>query len=148
MTLSKADFYKNTKNTSPYIFVGLIDLKKGRRLVIQKSPVVDIIKGLLPKYYGVTFEDINTSSRQLEICYIKHHFISLVRETTIISLKSIGAIFDYKEGGVDHSTVINSITAWNNLLSYDVNKQQIHAEFKNEIKQIKALAEKEKQHLV
>ena len=139
MTTTKADFYKNTKKSNPYIYLGLIELKKGRRLVIQKSPVVDIIKGLLPKYYGVNFEDINTSSRQLEICYIKHHFISLVRETTIISLKSIGAIFDYKEGGVDHSTVINSITAWNNLLSYDINKQQIHAEYLNEVKQIKAL---------
>ena len=139
MTTTKADFYKNTKKSNPYIYLGLIELKKGRRLVIQKSPVVDIIKGLLPKYYGVNFEDINTSSRQLEICYIKHHFISLVRETTIISLKSIGAIFDYKEGGVDHSTVINSITVWNNLLSYDINKQQIHAEYLNEVKQIKAL---------
>lgn len=139
MTTTKADFYKNTKKSNPYIYLGLIELKKGRRLVIQKSPVVDIIKGLLPKYYGVNFEDINTSSRQLEICYIKHHFISLVRETTIISLKSIGAIFDYKEGGIDHSTVINSITAWNNLLSYDINKQQIHAEYLNEVKQIKAL---------
>ena len=139
MTTTKADFYKNTKKSNPYIYLGLIELKKGRRLVIQKSPVVDIIKGLLPKYYGINFEDINTPSRQLEICYIKHHFISLVRETTIISLKSIGAIFDYKEGGVDHSTVINSITAWNNLLSYDINKQQIHAEYLNEVKQIKAL---------
>ena len=139
MTTTKADFYKNTKKSNPYIYLGLIELKKGRRLVIQKSPVVDIIKGLLPKYYGVNFEDINTPSRQLEICYIKHHFISLVRETTIISLKSIGAIFDYKEGGIDHSTVINSITAWNNLLSYDINKQQIHAEYLNEVKQIKAL---------
>ena len=139
MTTTKADFYKNTKKSNPYIYLGLIELKKGRRLVIQKSPVVDIIKGLLPKYYGVNFEDINTSSRQLEICYIKHHFISLVRETTIISLKSIGAIFDYKDGGIDHNTVIHSITAWNNLLSYDINKQQIHAEYLNEVKQIKAL---------
>ena len=139
MTTTRADLYKKTKRSNPFIYLGLVELKKGRRLVIQKSAVVDIIKGLLPKYYGVNFEDINTSSRQLEICYIKHHFISLVRETTIISLKSIGAIFDYKEGGIDHSTVINSITAWNNLLSYDINKQQIHAEYLNEVKQIKAL---------
>ncbi len=120
------------------MYLGLLDLKANRNVVIEESPVVDIIKGLLPKYYGITFKKINTKSRQLEIVYIKHHFISLVRETTTISLNSIGAIFDYN-GGVHHSTIINSIQEWSNIISYDKEKLKKHEEFKAEIKQILTL---------
>jgi chromosomal replication initiation ATPase DnaA len=93
----------------------------------------------LPEYYGYTWEEINVKTRVRPISDIKHHFIALVKETTDLSLMSIGAIFTYKENGIDHTTVLNSIKAWDNLLSYDKEKQKLHEDYKAEVKQLIAL---------
>ncbi len=136
-SISRAKLYTKTKYHNPFIFIGLVDIEKRKpQMIIRQSPTVAIIKSLLPKYYNCEFSDINNKSRIRDIVYVKHHFITLVRETTFLSLNSIGAIFDYKTGGIDHSSVVNSITAWNNLLSYDKEKQKLHDEFKAEVKEL------------
>jgi chromosomal replication initiation ATPase DnaA len=144
--ITKATLYTRTKQPNPLIYLGLLtheNIKyengihaEARKLShIKTSPTVDIIKMLLPKYYGCKFKEINVKTRVRPISDIKHHFIALVKETTDLSLVSIGAIFNYKGKGIDHTTVLNSIKAWDNLISYDNERYDLHKRFKEDIRE-------------
>ena len=134
---TKAQLYSKLKERNPYVFLGLLHHEKMKQIVkIKKSASVEIIKKLLPEYYGYTWEEINVKTRVRPISDIKHHFIALVKETTDLSLMSIGAIFTYKENGIDHTTVLNSIKAWDNLIIYDKVRTAMHERFLSSIREI------------
>lgn len=128
--------YVKRSYANPIVFCGL--LKSGGRRKVSKitlNPDVAIIKSLLPKIYGVTFDEINIKSRKGKIPEIRHHFVWMVRHfCPDMSLNSVGALFISGETGKHYSTIISSVKKIDDLLFSDKRLQMLHKYFITEIK--------------
>lgn len=126
-------YYTKCRTSNPYVYIGLLPEVK-EDVKITYNPKVDVIKRLLPKYYGLTFSQINVKSRKTEIVDVRHHLSFLVKIICKdMSLKSIGAIYRIPK---DHSTIINSIKIMNNYIDTEPSIRQKHNEFLAEVKSL------------
>jgi chromosomal replication initiator protein len=57
----------------------------------------------LEKRYGISKEEMTGKKRTADIVYVRHIAIYLIHESTDLSLKKIGRLFDR-----DHSTIISA----------------------------------------
>lgn len=80
----------------------------------------EIIKEVCLKYYGVGWNDINSTGRQREKVFIRQVIMCLAVENTSLPLKAIGANFiGGKDGKKDHSTVIHARNTIADLVDSD-----------------------------
>ena len=78
--------------------------------------------------FGITALDMKSKKRQNEIVEARQIAMYVMRETTQLSQKAIGAEF----GGRDHTTVLHSVTSVKDLMAKDqVNKHLILDIIKN-----------------
>ncbi len=75
-----------------------------------RSITADVIMQTVSSYYGITVQDLISTTRRREIAVPRQIAIYLTREMTTMSLPQIGQAF----GGRDHSTVLHS---WNAITS-------------------------------
>lgn len=108
---------------SPYIYPGL-----KITLVQNPSDKIRLIKEVLQKYHGLTFEDANVFSRKRKLVNYRFHFIFLVLRFTNYSLKGVGMEFKkigYKNT-LHHSTIIHARATWQDLVDTSRDIASIH----------------------
>ncbi len=88
--------------------------------VVTKEITVDFIKLLVADYFGVEVEKLHGKTRKRQIVLARQISIFLARQFTNKPLKTIGSHF----GGRDHSTIIYSLRAVQDLI--DTNQSEKH----------------------
>jgi chromosomal replication initiator protein len=78
----------------------------------EKEVTIDTIQEIIADYFKVSIADMKSKSRKKENVYPRQLAMFLAKEYTDLPLKSIG----YHFGGRDHSTVIHSIQAVNQMI--------------------------------
>lgn len=81
----------------------------------EKEVTIDTIQEVIADYFKVSIADLKSKSRKKENVYPRQLAMFLAKEYTDLPLKSIG----YHFGGRDHSTVIHSIQAINQMIGDD-----------------------------
>jgi chromosomal replication initiator protein len=76
---------------------------------------VDSIKKLVAEHYQITIDKLQGKTRKRDIIIARQLSMYLAKNYTSSSLKSIGSNF----GGKDHSTVLYSIKAVQDLMDTD-----------------------------
>jgi chromosomal replication initiator protein len=101
---------------SPYVFPGLIDLKKeSRKIRIERGlKYANTIIRSICFDRNITKTEISSKSRLKEICEARQLSIYFIRKNTELPLKEIGKLFNR-----DHATVMHSIQSIENQLSYN-----------------------------
>lgn len=94
------------------------------------SVTVDKIIGEVAKTFNVLPEDIRSKKRTTDVAEARQIAMYVLRETTELSQKAIGAEF----GGKDHTTVIYSISQVNKLMSEDQFKRRLIIDLINNIR--------------
>lgn len=87
-----------------------ITVMKGRK-VIDPNYIIKVICA----YFGVHIDDIAKKSRKREVVYKRQVSMYFLKKYSLESLHTIGSRF----GGRDHTTVIHSLQALNNLIDTD-----------------------------
>lgn len=82
---------------------------------VEGEVSIDYIQKLIADYFDVEFESLKAKVRKKEIVIARQVAMYFVKEYTNHSLKAIGSYF----GGRDHSTVIHSIQAVNDMMDTD-----------------------------
>ena len=103
---------------TPYLFVGLplhIQRFYSKKTEIASMRVREIIK-IVESEIEISFEESDTTCRKRELADARHAFCYYIRNYSVLSLKKIGRL--YKQNR-DHTTIINSIKKWENLVSTD-----------------------------
>ncbi len=85
------------------------------------SVTVDKIISEVAKTFNVSAEDIRGKKRTTEVAEARQIAMYVLRETTQLSQKAIGAEFS----GKDHTTVIYSISQVNKMMSEDQHKRRL-----------------------
>lgn len=116
---------KRCSNTN--IYVAMPHCKLSDRNKTDDDKVKDI-KEVVCKYFGISIWMIESRSRKREIVEPRQIAAALVREFTNLSLKGTGLRF----GGIDHSSVIYSLSTVNDLVIID-------KEFRKKFEYIKML---------
>mgnify|MGYP000026362171 FL=1 len=93
---------------SPYVFAGLVDGHYGLK---SEDYILDIVC----RHFDVTKIEITSASRKRNFVLPRHVVCHFIKKYTLMSLKDIGWFM----GGRDHSTIIHSITAIDNLINTD-----------------------------
>ena len=91
--------------------------------------ISDYIIKLTCKYYNVEEDLMKKKTRKREICFPRQVAMYLIKNTTNLSLKSIGELFS----GKDHATVLHAYRTINNLMDSD---KQIKIDVKKLVKTI------------
>lgn len=100
---------------SPYVYVGLVNYKK-----FDKQSYADTILKLVSNYYGLSLNDLRSSSRKPHIVKAKQVCIYFLRtRIRALSLKDIAQLL----GDKHHTTIIHSIKTITNYLS--INDEEI-----------------------
>ena len=81
----------------------------------EKEVTIDTVQEIVADHFEVSIADMKSKSRKKENVYPRQLAMFLAKEYTDLPLKSIG----YHFGGRDHSTVIHSIQAINELMGSD-----------------------------
>ena len=105
-------FTKRCSNTSVYVATPYCKISDKN---LTDDNKVDDIKEIVCKYFGLSLWMIETKSRKREIVEPRQIAITLVREFTRLSLKGTGLRF----GGLDHSSIIYSVSTVNDLIATD-----------------------------
>jgi chromosomal replication initiator protein len=103
---------KRCSNTSIYVATPHCKLSDRNKTNDEK---VNDIKEVVCKYFGISLWMIESRSRKREIVEPRQIATALVREFTNFSLKATGLRF----GGIDHSSVIYSLSTVNDLIIID-----------------------------
>jgi hypothetical protein len=85
--------------------------------------ISDYIIKLTCKYYNVEEGLMKQKTRKREICFPRQVAMYLIKDSTNLSLKSIGDLFN----GKDHATVLHSFRTVNNIIDTD---KQVKADVK------------------
>jgi len=85
------------------------------------SVTVDKIISEVAKTFNVSAEDIRSKKRTSEVTEARQIAMYILRETTQLSQKSIGAEFN----GRDHTTVIYAISTVKDLMASDLHKKRL-----------------------
>ena len=93
---------------NPYVFAGLTEGHYGLK---SEHYILDIVC----RHFGVQKEEIASASRKRHRVLPRHIVCKLLKDYTRLSLKDIGWFM----GGRDHSTIIHSIRAIENLIFTD-----------------------------
>jgi chromosomal replication initiator protein len=99
-----------------------IDLELARDVIqkfvtqITKQVTVESIKDMVAEYYNLPVEKLHSKTRKRSIVIARQLSMFLAKKLTNKSLKAIGAKF----GGRDHSTVIYSCNAVQDLMDIDI----------------------------
>jgi chromosomal replication initiator protein len=85
-----------------------------RNIVIdnERAITIDSVQEAVADYFGITVADLKAKSRKRELVHARQVAMYVAKEKTDLSLKSIG----YHFGDRDHSTVIHSIQAVNDMI--------------------------------
>ena len=94
------------------------------------SVTVDKIISEVAKTFSVTPNEIRSKKRDKEIAEARQFAMYVLRETTQLSQKAIGAEFS----GRDHTTVIHSINAAKDILAKDQHKKRLITDIINNIR--------------
>ncbi|MEE1280500.1 MAG: chromosomal replication initiator protein DnaA [Oscillospiraceae bacterium] len=94
------------------------------------SVTVDRIISEIAKTFSVTPEEIRSKKRDKEIAEARQVAMYVLRETTQLSQKAIGAEFS----GRDHTTVIHSINSVKELIAKDQHKRRLITDIVNNIR--------------
>jgi len=97
---------------------------------IESDISIDYIQKLVAEHYGLTVENLKDKTRKKEIVMARQVAMSLAKEYTDMSLKSIG----YQFGGRDHSTVIHAIQSVDNQMEVDKRFSHNVEELKKKLK--------------
>jgi hypothetical protein len=89
--------------------------KRGKLIVVNRDTLLEQITSVVCAYYGIPKSDMFSKSRKHVFVMARNMSISLTRLYSKMSLKLIG----YHFGGRDHTTVIHSINALNDLKETD-----------------------------
>lgn len=99
-----------------------IDMKLVREVIrqfvsmVEKEVSVESIKHLVAKHFNMPVEKLHSKTRLREVVMARQLSMYLAKNYTNSSLKSIGDSF----GGRDHSTVIHSLKAVQDLMDTDL----------------------------
>jgi chromosomal replication initiator protein len=93
---------------SPYVFAGLTAGHYGLK---SEDYILDIVC----RHFDITKFEIVSTSRKRNFVLPRHVVCHLVKKYTLLALKDIGWFM----GGRDHSTIIHSIRAIDNLIATD-----------------------------
>lgn len=99
-----------------------------RHVALEMTP--ENIQHLVCDFFNVDRNDVMSKSRKREIAQARQVAIYLTKSLTDLSLKAIGQRF----GGRDHSTVIHSIQAVEDLIKTDRNFKQQMEEIQKKVK--------------
>ena len=100
---------------SPYVYVGLVNYNK-----FDKQSYADTIIRLVSNYYGLSLNDLRSSSRKHNIVKAKQVCIYFLRtRIRSLSLNDIAQLL----GDKHHTTIIHSIKTITNYLS--INDEEI-----------------------
>ncbi len=128
--VKKIQAYKLFEGQAP----SLLTAQNAIRDVLSSSqPVsvtIDKIISEVAKTFNVTAEDIRSKKRDKDIAEARQIAMHVLRETTELSQKAIGAEFS----GRDHTTVIHSISTAKEMLAKDQHKRRIVADIINNIR--------------
>lgn len=106
----------NIPFTLENVYTALDRLIPEREVDNQKSENIakkyDKIKSVVAKYYRISVQDLESSSRKQQVTYARQMAIYLIKSLYNPVLKSIGEAF----GGRDHATISHSIDKISNLL--------------------------------
>lgn len=117
---------------TPYLFVGLplhIQRFYSKKTEIASMRVREIIK-IVESEIEISFEESDTTCRKRELADARHAFCYYIRNYSVLSLKKIGRL--YKQNR-DHTTIINSIRKWENLVETDRDTRIIDAIIRGKI---------------
>jgi len=103
---------KRCSNTSVYVATPYCKITDKN---LTDDDKVKDIKEVVCKYFGISLWMIESRSRKREIVEPRQIATALVREFTRLSLKGTGLRF----GGIDHSSVIYSLSTVNDLVITD-----------------------------
>ena len=103
---------RRCNNTSVYVAMPYCKISDKNQTDDDK---VNDIKEVVCKYFGINLWMIESRSRKREIVEPRQIATTLVREHTRLSLKATGLRF----GGIDHSSVIYSLSTVNDLVITD-----------------------------
>ena len=99
----------------------------------------DKIVGIVSRFTGVEFEDIIHRDRHWYIMVPRHIAVTLFYKkykSLGLSLKKAGEMFD----GRDHTTIINSIRAVENLVVTDPDFKRVFNKIKEEVDNVERLS--------
>lgn len=100
---------------SPYVYVGLVNYKK-----FDKQSYADTIIRLVSNYYGLSINDLKSSTRKPRIVRAKQICAYFLRtRIKSLSLKDISQFL----GDKHHTTIIHSVKTITNYLS--INDEEI-----------------------
>ena len=136
------DWHKETKAfevgyLSPMAIPG-IETTFNYRKHLNNNLMVEQIKAKIEKYTGIKFFEFAAKTRKREMMNCKHLFRYLVRKHTSMSLSAIGALTIGDKGNLysDHSTILNSVRAWEDIMATETEWREltwdIMAEISNE----------------
>lgn len=96
-----------------------------------RSVTAEVIMQTVSSYYGITVQDLISTTRRREITVPRQIAIYLTREMTTMSLPQIGQVF----GGRDHSTVLHSWNAIASTVKSSSSMESVVNDIKNLIKE-------------
>jgi len=111
---------------TPYIYAGLGYIKSKHKQVTITKEITNIVCNA----YNVKFDKVDNSSRKSEFVEVRRAIMFWHKEASSATFEKIGGIFKRK---FDHSTVMHSVTAYKNILTYEKSLQIIHEKIKSEI---------------
>ncbi len=107
---------------NPMIYAGIPDKDKRSFLFDVKKHVysnsftiVETVKQAVSNEFGISIQQLESSSRLREVAEARMIAMKLIRENTSLSLKTIGKEF----GNRDHSTVIYACETVNDLKQFN-----------------------------
>jgi len=93
---------------SPYVFAGLVEGDYGLK---SEDYILDIVC----RHFNVTKYQVASASRKRNFVLPRQIVCHFIKKYTLMKLKEIGLFI----GGRDHSTIMHSITAIDNLIKTD-----------------------------
>jgi chromosomal replication initiation ATPase DnaA len=112
MTTTRAKTLKDNF-ISPYAFAGM-EIKP-----LKPKDIIDIVCN----YYNVKFKDVDNRDRHNNIIEVRQAIMYYLHHNTKLTLYGISDCFTHK---CHHSSVLNNIGRYNDLLSYDKTIQKQH----------------------
>lgn len=113
-----------------------IDLELAKQVLkdvirdIESDVNVDFIQKCVAEYFKISVDDLKGKSRKKEIVIPRHIAMFFTKEFTSMTLKSIG----YHYGKRDHTTVLNAVSAVNDLITTDKSINNAVEELKKRLK--------------
>lgn len=93
-----------------------IDINRQLLGMVKHSNTADRIVKVIEEHFNVTLEQLRTKNRRRVICYPRQVAMYLMYSRTTLTLVDIGEYF----GGRDHSTILHSKEAIENLMETEI----------------------------